>query len=209
MKQEIMERIFDFAYNEALNDATLQKAYEGSKKTIEDNVKARSVVNTYINQILEGANPDFWEAAKNVGACIPDTNFTFGNIQKLINMTVKYMFIACYANKGLRENFKDCHCPMDGIMIATVKEKYLNYLESNGNNKKDKLLQIPIGNGKTSIDISKIRWSKLSFEDSDSETSNIIYRNFQEMVSILAKKKNVFPIEYDFLLWKVEAENNG
>lgn len=206
MKQEIMERIFDFAYNEALNDATLQKAYEGSKKTIEDNVKARSVVNTYVNQILKGAHPDFWEAAKNVRACIPDTNFTFGNIQKLINMTVKYMFIACYANEGLRENFKDCHCPMDGIMIATVKKKYL---ESNGNNTKDKLLQIPIGNGKTSIDISKIRWSKLSFEDSDSETSNIIYRNFQEMVSILAKRENVFPIEYDFMVWKVEAENNG
>lgn len=115
-------------------------------------------------------------------------------------MTAKYIYISCYVNEGLKKNFACCHCPMDNIMIKKVKKEYLEYIKD----KKDLYLQIPIGGGKTSLDVSKISWSKIGFEVKDSPQSIKVYMNFQEMVKILAKEKGISPIEYDFINWSNE-----
>ena len=46
--------------------------------------------------------------------------FTFGNAQKLINMTAKYYYISCCMNSAKRENFKYCHCPVDCLLLEKV-----------------------------------------------------------------------------------------
>lgn len=51
MDTNINAAIFDFAYNAALNDATLQKAYSGKKKDIESNQNARKIVKAYIDAV--------------------------------------------------------------------------------------------------------------------------------------------------------------
>lgn len=55
--------------------------------------------------------------------CDNEEKFTFGNVQKLVNMTAKYMFLSAYENENKRVLFKHCHCPMDGIMIRAIRKK--------------------------------------------------------------------------------------
>ena len=75
----------------------------------------------------------FLETAINVCKSInnyegkPDTagNFSFGNAQKLINMTIKHIYLHTYTIDSLgfpsiRERFRYCHCPMDSIMLQDV-----------------------------------------------------------------------------------------
>lgn len=196
MISNLHESIFNFAYHEALHDATLQKAYVGKKEDI--SYDARDVVRRYINNILEGNQPDFMVTAQEVNKAVNDTNFTFGNIQKLINMTAKYIYMGCYTNSELRNNFACCHCPMDSFMIKIIRKEYLKL---NGNDRKDLLLRIPVGENSYSTDASKISWSKIRFEENNSPTSRLVYENFQEMVSRLSEEEGVFPLEYDFR-WK-------
>lgn len=199
MEKNIEETIFDFAYNAALNDATLRSAYIGEKDNIVDIAEARDVVKSYIDSILDGDEPNFYHAAEELCKVINNTEFRFGNAQKLINMTVKYIYIGAYTNKEYREKFKNCHCPMDSVMIRKVKMDYLNF---NGNNTKDGLLQISVGEGKTSTDWSKVAWSKIDF-CGENQRSIKIYENFQEMVKLISEKRGISPIEYDFYEWSI------
>ena len=52
--------------------------------------------------------------------------FSYGNAQKLVNMTAKYIYIATYFNDDYKDKFEKCHCPMDSLivesLIADIKE---------------------------------------------------------------------------------------
>ena len=61
---ELQKTIFDFSYGAALGDAIGQKAFEGNKKPLRKNEDAKNIAQTYIDAILEGKNPDFYETAK-------------------------------------------------------------------------------------------------------------------------------------------------
>ena len=125
---DLDEKIFNFAYEFALRDATLQNAYTGSLDVLRKNAEAKRILRSYIDTIFAGNANDglFWETAQRIEASFAEfldgrqPRFTFGNTQKLINMTTKYMFIACYQNGGLRRSFAACHCPMDRIMVERV-----------------------------------------------------------------------------------------
>lgn len=194
----VEEKLFDFAYNEAMNDTVMQKAYLGKKKDVINNSDVRKIVKSYTDDVVSGKHPDFYRTAKSVAEVINDPLFNFGNIQKLINMTIKYIYISCYVCSDIRTNFADCHCPMDRAIMKTVRNEYVKH---NNGNKQDKLLLIPIGNNKFSIDVSKVAWSKIGFEDNDGPDSINVYKNFQEMVKILSQAEGLIPIEYDFIKW--------
>lgn len=142
MKEEIKDKIFDFIYRMAMRDATMMKAYGGeNKKDLYKISKARDIVRKYADNVIKGCciDPDEHEKAFKETACevcnvinkekskynIKGT-FNFGNAQKLINMTVKYLYVGYCENECLRENFKYCHCPMDTIMLERVWEEYEN-----------------------------------------------------------------------------------
>ena len=198
----LKEKMFNFAYHEALTDATGQKAYEGEKSVIENNEKAKSVVRAYIDSLLdENTIPiSFSETTQSVAKAIKDENFTFGNIQKLINMTVKYIYLGCYSNPELRKKFERCDCPMDSVMIRKVfKEFKENYVDKHKGD--EKFIIIPYGNGKKGYDKSKISWSKIVADKNDNITSRTIYDNYQKMARIIAEDKGIYPIELDYVLW--------
>ncbi len=197
MECNVTMSIFGFAYYAALNDATMQAAYMGDKKNIAKNDKVRDIVREYIDAIINGEDPSFDNTAEAVKKAIHDEKFRFGNIQKLINMTVKYIYLGAYSNKDFHDRFKKCHCPMDRIMIKKVKQDYLEYC---GGNDKEELLQIKIGEDKTSTDWSKVSWSRIDF-NGENERSKSVYDNFQKMVRLIAEKKGISPIEYDFCEW--------
>ena len=58
--------------------------------------------------------------------------FTFGNAQKLVNMTAKYMFLRAYGDNGERSKFEGCDCPMDGVMCRFIEKGYEHYEELKG-----------------------------------------------------------------------------
>lgn len=199
------DKIFDFIYTIAMRDATLQKAYnligykatKDAKKTddykkevlLQNNV-AKYIIREYIDNIISGNNPDFYIVEKAVEDSFSVfiqgktylSPFTFGNCQKLINMTVKYFYIVTYSDPAIRSHFNDCHCPMDNVMIKTVKRELKNN-------------KIPLKDFKiTSEELSK-SWSRIV----QGNTSQ--YDAFQEIVKYLAQQQGVSPIEYDYLMW--------
>jgi len=205
-KRSINDYIFDFVYRSAMNDATMQNAYTGSKDELLKNPKAKNIVRAYINSIFSSDaeqnvfNYDFYNIAnelKNEFIDYPD--FTFGNIQKLINMTAKYFFISTY-NEENKNIFSKCHCPMDSIMIKAVVDKYKKLIK-NDKEQSEKKLEYFCYEGKKTKDWSKISWSKISDEKTKDRTSIDVYKNYQEMVNYLANKRYM-PLEMDFILYE-------
>ena len=236
---DIKNRIFDFAFGAALNDATMQRAYSPTKypgttkktdaqkkddaglkrdmkKIIAD--KTKTTVRRFIdNKLLKNEltsqgefDTAFYGLANEIAGelskgklltaykelrCDNDAKeewvgtFTFGNIQKLINMTAKYMYVTCYENQNKRDCFQYCHCPMDSVMIQTVDSAY------NGEIGKD-------------VNWREVRWSKITDDLVSSPTETIpstsidVYKQFQTRVKELLKDRDIYPIEYDFLYWK-------
>jgi hypothetical protein len=60
----LRKTIFDFSYGAALGDATGQKAFEGNKKPLRNNEGAKEIARKYIDEIIAGENPDFYETTK-------------------------------------------------------------------------------------------------------------------------------------------------
>lgn len=111
----------------ALEDATLQRACLGKdKKKLAKCAEAKSAVKNYIDAVFdENAEPDFDETIEAVESGFQgflsekdDGALSFGNAQKLINMTAKYMFMATYRAPESRVLFKGFHCPMDSVTIC-------------------------------------------------------------------------------------------
>ena len=213
------DKIFDFIYTIAMRDATLQKAYEligyktskGAKKPDDykkeellQNSTAKDIIREYIDNIIAGNNPNFYDVEKDVEKSFDSfikgkkylSSFTFGNCQKLINMTVKYFYIVTYSDPAIRSHFNDCHCPMDKIMIERVISELdkANVTLDDINNKNRLNIEIP-KKKKISKGYLRNSWSKIEQKDHKQ------YDLFQAAVKDLAKQKGVSPIEYDYLMW--------
>lgn len=117
MKTEmIKERFFIFAYNEALRDATQMRAFKGEKKYLTGCTDARKTVKRYIDSVIDGTYPSFEETAncvmKQFNEYIRNSRknekalpvFSFENAQKLINMTVKYIYLSGYIKSDPRRH---------------------------------------------------------------------------------------------------------
>ena len=203
---DVGRAIFDFVYSMALDDATKQNAYLGKKEFINSQDDVKALVRKYIDAIFDDKkNPEMMLTAWEIKKVLKGSEFSFGNIQKLINMSAKYMYISCYPrDKNFREKFECCDCPMDSRMIHIVRKKYKQLCKEK--NISDELLTIPDGYGGYTKDGSLIAWSKIGFEEDEKEGPHSVevYKKFQEMVKCLASEKGLYPIEYDYLEWDKE-----
>lgn len=190
---EIKGKIFDFIYRMAMRDATMMKAYEGeNKKELFRISEARDIVKKYADKVIEGCyttdsdkhEKEFCETAQKVCKAINKSkDFNFGNAQKLINMTVKYLYAGYYENEYLRENFKYCHCPMDRVMLEYVWKEYGDKEKLNKGIEKGKF---------------KAGWGQEKWENGNLPQR---YCNFQIAVRELAEERKLYPIEYDYYIW--------
>lgn len=132
-------------------------------------------VRKYINDIFadKGLKPNPVETIQSI--CNDEYDFTFGNAQKLVNMTAKYMFISTFMDQDSRWRFEDCDCPMDSIILGVVRR-----LKPDVSWKSD------------------YSWSKMTSENGSVPE---VYKEFQDVVKELAKKENLMPIEFDFMYW--------
>lgn len=202
MSINIEKKIFDFAYELALRDATLQNAYTGSLGSLRQNDEAKRILKAYINAVLAGnANEAlFWQTAQAIEASFDSfldagqPCFTFGNTQKLINMTAKYMFITCYQHNDLRNAFSVCHCPMDGIMVNTVIDELERALSSSSSFEEQQRIREFMSRGWKSY--LRSPWSKIKSSNKEQ------YKTYQRIVRLLSDRNGVSPLEYDFLMWR-------
>jgi hypothetical protein len=219
-KTHIDVKVFDFIYGCAMHDAILQKAFNSkNKEWVSKVTEAQDAVRAYIDRILSGEfklddnsakvahDEAFRKTALDVCKKINDAKsiykdadgtFCFGNAQKLINMTVKHVYSHTYsihtASLGsIRECFRHCHCPMDSIMLDKVWKRYKTEFNTSrpgtalGKNFKDP-------------------WGSEDFKSDENGNALLSdrYKKFQSTIEeILSKtKSDVFPIEYDYLVWK-------
>ncbi len=132
----IDDKIFEFVYNCAMADATKMKAYPhinvntAPKKSelVKLYPTVMAEVKTFADDVLDGnfKNQSAYDEAFYTLAYKITTDikyFTFGNAQKLINMTFKYLYIMVYRSVGKKNRFRFCHCPVDQrIQIAVWRE---------------------------------------------------------------------------------------
>ena len=218
-KANLDDHVFHFIYGCAMHDAILQKAFEGKKDWVGKVTEAEKLVKGYIGRILDGNfrndnattrdahEKAFLDTANAVCHAIntselkasKDCLFSFGNAQKLINMTVKHVYAHTYSNASIRECFRHCHCPLDSIMLSKV---YTAYRKA-------------YGPAKTRVDLGcsddfHVAWGK---EGADGNLQKPLtelpsrYAAFQTAIKALvsADGGDCFAIEFDYLVWKSEA----
>lgn len=184
MAEMIIENgwIFDFVYGMAVNDA-LNQSFEnttGDKVALLNNSDVKNYVLRYCNEILAGKAPDIIEYGRNIQKAdgTKPKSFTFGKIQKLINMTMKYMYIRYY-NTGMENRFVDCDAPMDSVMMDLIY-----YYKKSNDACRFKKLQT---------------WSSIDYEEIED------YKRFQEAVrSIIGPELS--KIEFDYAVWDKAKE---
>ena len=200
--------VFNFIYGCALHDAILQKSYNSTdKKWIRDVSCAQALVRNYIDCILRGDYKDqnakgdhdkfFISTASAICQVINGEEknkgfkpiFSFGNAQKLINMTVKHVYAHTFSNPTLdRDCFRHCHCPMDSIMLDKIWKKYKDTFKN-----------------------TKALGKSDEFHEAWGTEGGIgpftalpqRYTAFQKAILdiIEVNNGNIFPIEYDYIFW--------
>lgn len=204
--------IFKFVYIVAMRDATLQRSYDGKKKWLMDckkfpnsSEKLKKFIDDVVKEKFDNQS-DYDKRFITVAESICEeinskaqkNEFTFGNAQKLINIMMKYYYIHTYNSEKAKNAFRFCHCPMDGQLLKAVWEKRNDLSNPSMLGKSDDFMK---------------SWGKEEFELINGEKAiPIRYLMFQKAVkelsqSICIKERNLFPLEYDYYIWGVEAQN--
>lgn len=207
-KETISNKIFEFIYGCAMRDAVLQKAFIGEKAWVKDVEESKIILKRYINKVLrnefenqEDHDKIFLKTANDICKAInnkkPDYAtdiFSFGNAQKLINITVKHFYSLCYYDQNLRDSFRYCHCPLDLIMLKKIWEMYK---ETFGNEaRRNKLISTKFfcqswGNEGVQENIQP---ELFSFPDR--------YMKFQSAIRDIIGNDNLYSVEFDYLIWQ-------
>lgn len=225
-KNTIDGKIFDFAYELAMRDATMRTAFTGTtiyallgkrnpstkcdatSEQKENASRAKNAVWRYIEGIRtnEGYKDKdehdavFLRTAKKVidafkGYRDGSSSFTFGNAQKLINMTAKYIALGFYMD-DCRENFQYCHCPMDGIMV----EKVITLLEGREDIRETFGLEKRGWKGV----LRDTAWSKIEKAEEGYDRFQLIVdslRGDESVLEVLGAQSPVSRLEFDFCVW--------
>lgn len=201
------KNIFNFIFSEAMKDATLMRAYEGEKTWLYECAETKWGINLkeFVKEVIKGEfktqdkyDDKFMKLAKEICKGIEgeenflkEPNFTFGNAQKLINMTMKYFYVMTYADGKKKDNFRFCHCPMDSVMLKSVwenyKEQFFIKSKDDDNYTKTKFCE---------------SWSKETF-NKDLKSLPNRYKLFQELIRTYSGCEN--NLEYDYEKWGNKA----
>lgn len=211
--------IFDFIFEMAFRDATLRSAFKNPYKPaqnadkdfsdLKERIKSavKQIVRDYIDSIMNDEPDKEVKGVNNVILDVFETanklneenesdqarRFTYGNAQKLVNMTAKYYFILCYDNPDLIKNFEQCHCPMDSVMIKIILRK----LSEQSNDIKAEFTNIKLKNNTP--------WSKLPLDKAIDSTPPDEYNEFQSIVKRLAGLEDINPIQFDYKYWDPDS----
>lgn len=116
-----------------------------------------------------------------------DNRMSFGQAQKIVNMTFKYLFCLVelsvempYYSLELQRKFYSCHMPLDRIMLEWLRRKDENI-------------------EKTKIGV----WSNMCDSENDlDEFNHYTYSFYQKIVNMICEKEKKTPLQLDFENWK-------
>lgn len=203
-RDAVADGVFGFCYGMAMVDAirrTRAAVRDERATTVDDSMKdvylknesARERVRCYIESILIGAAEDPVAVIEDVEKLMGYEEFTFGNAQKLVNMTAKYIFVSTYADSDLRTRFNACHCPMDGAMLKKAKDIY-GSMNMQDKEKIDRLLEGTEWEHRPKSLLNE-PWSRATAERPQ-------YKVFQGIIRMQSQKEGFSPLEYDIVHWK-------
>lgn len=205
-KELLTDKVFEFVFGCAMNDAISQQAFKGKKDWVKKVTEAQKPVREYIDELFKDEfknqtdhDDHFLKTINAVCKSINDKKpedasdtFSFGNAQKLINMTAKYFYSNCYFDPGERVKYKFCHCPLDSIMVNEIWKKY----------RKEKGIDLR----RTDLGTDFCRsWGDEGLKDGrqpELDSYPDRYKRFQSAVKALIKDRDIYPIEFDYLIWK-------
>lgn len=102
---------------------------------------------------------------------------TYGQAQKIINMTFKYIF--CIKNfREKEEKFKKCHMPLDSIMLEWIVRN------TKGIEKKR------VGT-----------WSSMEYENDGQPEENYAYVDYEKVINTYCSENDTYPLKIDFENW--------
>lgn len=198
------DMIFRFVYTEVIKDAVMRNAYDGKKVWMWDKENIEELaapLMDYIDTLMKGKfknqkqhDRKFCKVAKDLCDVFnkksEESNFTFGNAQKLINMTAKYFYIACFYDLQKRESFRFCHCPVDTDMLALIWGEKPFF--------EDRTAVADCYN-KTAFTES---WSNMNWVKNEAGEDKMPQRyiDYQKAVRNLVKGQEI-PLEVDYRLW--------
>lgn len=114
-----------------------------------------------------------------------------GKAQKIINMTLKYLYCMEYDEETIGIKFEKCHMAIDSYTLEWYF-RVPNYIMENGEKKKQL--------SKTSVGC----WSKMSEEHYHRIQKNIVkYLQEEQKVYIIDSKK-MTPLQAEFIIWEEE-----
>ena len=203
-------KLYEAAVRLAYLDASrtfsgLQNKYQGSEivfnKTIKLFIEYFSSENNSSNfekihqKLCKGVQEDF----NGIGYTA-----TYGQAQKIVNMTFKYLYCAPKRNGQYEEHFKHCHMPLDSYIFAWFRRTVLDVY--NDEEKKA---------GRAIIkkeEFDKVKWSKL--EDCGKKNDRFTYLWFQDKIAAYLKSEKskyrnekgapLSPFLAEFLIWPEE-----
>ena len=207
-KNELSKKVIDFIYGCSMHDAILQQAFKGKKDWVGKVEGAKAPLRDYIDRIIanefssQQKHDDFFlktanQICKEINDKQPSSAvdaFSFGNAQKLINIVIKHTYTFCYYDPQLRENFRYCHCPLDSIMLGKV---WKAYGDAFGSKKRKEKLKTPQFFRKSWGDEGQegLRQPRV---DKFPER----YLSYQEAIRELIGDGDLYPIEFDYIVWK-------
>ena len=136
------------------------------------------------------------ELCENLKECFreKETNITYGQAQKIINMAFKYLYCLYYKYGELKEEqFADCHMPLDSFSLEWFKRwisaNAKEYWKEEGNFKKGS-----VGS-----------WSSMEVSNyKDKEGIKYGYKVYLKYIRKYCEdynKEKITPLELDFIVW--------
>lgn len=133
---------------------------------------------------------------KKLKECFPEkeTNITYGQTQKIVNMAFKYLYCLFYKYGKLKEGqFADCHMPLDSFSLEWFKRwisaNAKEYWKEEGNFKKGS-----VGS-----------WSSMEVSNyKDKEGIKYGYKVYLKYIRKYCEdynKEKITPLELDFIVW--------
>jgi len=177
------DRWKDKNYAEKLKLEVLDEVLKLFKKIDDGNLRNEDI-RSAILKILEKYNKYIKENEKRL---------SFGEIQKMINVPIKYYFLI---RKGLDSHIKEqLDCPLDSIIL---RKKLKKEIEKGENKKLYKRLE-------SELKKRNLNFSNLKLIDIDKE----LYETIQEIISKLRDSKIEFDLEWDYYKLKtLEGDKN-
>lgn len=120
-----------------------------------------------------------------------ETNITYGQAQKIVNMAFKYLYCLYYKYGNFKRNqFTDCHMPLDSYSLEWFK-RWISANEKKYWDEEEKFKKGSIGS-----------WSSMEVSNyEDKEGKKYGYEVYSKYIREYCKKEKLTPIELDFIVW--------